>query len=917
MKKFIQNIRFAGVLAVVLSLVAFVSCEEDDAELPEVTAGFTYTLDEDTGAVTFLNTSEEATMYSWDFGDGRTSKEINPMRAFGTGEYTITLTAKNAAGGSDTFSDLLVINIPLPMNLPVTFDDPNVSYEVNTFNGTTFQIVSNPDVSGSNDKASQVGEIVNAGNQFEGITFDVGMAVDLTTEKTITMNFWSETAIPVLLKLEQGTGADVEVSANHTGSGWESLQFDFNSAASYSRVTLFADGPGNTADTFYVDDIAQIETPVPPFDSGLLINGDFEAGIQPWIGNGANAVTEGGNTYNFVNVETAGEPFNVNLSQVVEITQGTNYILTFNASSDRARTILAGIGLNEAPFTNTAPQINLTTETQTFTLQLSAADFGGANSRVLFDMGADTGVVVLDNISLVVGGDGSDSNPGGTGGGGCTGTPVAATTLPLNFEGCQTFLASNNFGDGITSGLADNPSKTGINTSDYVLRVDKPAGSSFFAGIQNTFNPNFDLTTTNTFKLKVYSTKANVVFRFELAVDPQTVPVTGNPAPVFVTIPEANTWTEVQFTFTNLPAAPTAYNQLVIKPDNNQANDAITANGTYYLDDLRLEAAGGTGGGGGSDFDSGLLVNGDFEDGASPWTVGVGSNPAPTTTENGNTFYSVNVETAGDAFLVNLSQKLTIVPDATYTLTFDAWSDRNRSIIAGIGLSDGNFANTSENVAITSERTTYTLTLTANGFGDANSRVLFDNGGAVGLVNIDNVSLTRNDTGGGTGGGGGTSDNFITNGGFEAGETGWTFFQNGGSSILDNSLGNGSAASAKISTNGPSNPAIKQERFGAGVVKAGDVIEVKFDHRGSITQPGAVFNVLLFGETANGASFTQVFDPRPALTDTWTTFTATYTIPAGTNVSEGLSLLIESVCGGDAGCSVSANVDNVSVTVRN
>ena len=134
---------------------------------------------------------------------------------------------------------------------------------------------------------------------------------------------------------------------------------------------------------------------------------------------------------------------------------------------------------------------------------------------------------------------------------------------------------------------------------------------------------------------------------------------------------------------------------------------------------------------------------------------------------------------------------------------------------------------------------------------------------------------------------------------------------------MDNSLGNGSAASAKISTNGPSNPAIKQERFGAGVVKAGDVIEVKFDHRGSITQPGAVFNVLLFGETANGASFTQVFDPRPALTDTWTTFTATYTIPAGTNVSEGLSLLIESVCGGDAGCSVSANVDNVSVTVRN
>ncbi len=35
----------------------------------------------------------------------------------------------------------------------------------------------------------------------------------------------------------------------------------------------------------------------------------------------------------------------------------------------------------------------------------------------------------------------------------------------------------------------------------------------------------------------------------------------------------------------------------------------------------------------------------------------------------------------------------------------------------------------------------------------------------------------------------------------------------------------------------------------------------------------------------------------------------------GTDVSEGISFLIEAVCGGDAGCSVTANIDNVSVTV--
>ena len=226
-----------------------------------MTAGFTYTLNEDTGAVTFLNTSENESKYVWDFVDGRSTTEINTIRAFGPGEYIVKLTASNIAGGSDVFEDVIVINIPLPINLPVTFDDPNVDYEVATFGGTSFSIVDNPDVSGTNDMASQVGEIVNAGVAFEGISFDVGMPIDLTTEKTITMNFWSEVAVPVLLKLEEGSGADVEVSTTHSGSGWELLEFDFASSNSYLRITIFADGPGTTVGSFYVDDIAQMVTP--------------------------------------------------------------------------------------------------------------------------------------------------------------------------------------------------------------------------------------------------------------------------------------------------------------------------------------------------------------------------------------------------------------------------------------------------------------------------------------------------------------------------------------------------------------------------------------------------------------------------------------------------------------------------------
>jgi hypothetical protein len=144
-------------------------------------------------------------------------------------------------------------------------------------------------------------------------------------------------------------------------------------------------------------------------------------------------------------------------------------------------------------------------------------------------------------------------------------------------------------------------------------------------------------------------------------------------------------------------------------------------------------------------FSSGLLTNGDFENGSSPWIQGVDdNNPAPTVTENGNTFYQVNVTNPNpmQPFLVNMSQKLEIVQGTTYVLTFDAWSDGDRDIIAGIGLSGGSFANTVETVSITATQQQYQLTLEAAGFGALDARVLFDSNGEAGVVNIDNVSLT-------------------------------------------------------------------------------------------------------------------------------------------------------------------------------
>jgi len=200
---------------------------------------------------------------------------------------------------------------------------------------------------------------------------------------------------------------------------------------SYANRLWTVGSPNVTGDTYDFCPGGVVNPPAPPpvagcdstgFDDGLLTNGNFEAGVSPWIGNAANVTAEllgcNASQANFANVEAAGNSFDVNLSQVVAITQGETYTLTFKAKSDVSRTILAGIGLNEAPWTNTAESVSLTTDWQTYTL-VHTANFDSANSRVLFDMGADTGVVIIDEVSLTT--DGTVVPP----------PPPAATPLTL------------------------------------------------------------------------------------------------------------------------------------------------------------------------------------------------------------------------------------------------------------------------------------------------------------------------------------------------------------------------------------------------------------------------------------------------------------------------------------------------------
>ena len=198
--------------------------------------------------------------------------------------------------------------------------------------------------------------------------------------------------------------------------------------------------------------------------NNLLSNGDFSNGTTGWSGNALNVVTEGGNSFNLANVAAAGNAYDVNLSNVVNIpTTGVRYKLSFKASSNRARTLVAGIGLNQDPFTADVKTVNLTTTQQTFDVFLTS-NFANANSRVIFDMGADTGTVVIDDVVLVV--DTSTPPPP---------PPPAVTNL----------LSNGDFSNGITgwSGNARNVVTEGGNS--FNLANVAAAGNAYDVNLSN------------------------------------------------------------------------------------------------------------------------------------------------------------------------------------------------------------------------------------------------------------------------------------------------------------------------------------------------------------------------------------------------------------------------------------------------
>jgi len=312
--------------------------------------------------------------------------------------------------------------------LPIGFESASLDYDPIEFGGAPSLIVSNPSLGSTNgsNNVLQTQKVIGS-ETFAGIFMDLQVSVDFSDGAQVSaLVFSPSTNIEVLLAFEDGAigqaSQAVATARTTVANQWQELIFDYsgtiNNSVDYNRLVLIYDNgtPGDNS-LYFLDDVQQIEGSVGGGNTGggnmgggstgtegnLLTNGDFEMGMESWFGNAFNVQTENDNSFNFSDNEVAANAFDVNLSHPVALEAGVSYTLSFDAATseeDDMRTIVAGIGLNEGSFEADIQTVSINADLQTYTLTLSPP-VGSDNSRVLFDLGADDGVLVVDNVTLV------------------------------------------------------------------------------------------------------------------------------------------------------------------------------------------------------------------------------------------------------------------------------------------------------------------------------------------------------------------------------------------------------------------------------------------------------------------------------------------------------------------------------------
>ena len=152
------------------------------------------------------------------------------------------------------FTLLMSAQFAFSQQMPLDFSD--ISDVFSNWGGSTFTTVPSP--TDPNNTVGQFGR--NSSVSEQGNYMDLDRSIDLDFNDEITLKFYASDANShtVIVKLENGTNANIELGATTTQNMWTELTFDFSTIGGngeYNRLTIRIDDGSSVAGTFLIDDI--------------------------------------------------------------------------------------------------------------------------------------------------------------------------------------------------------------------------------------------------------------------------------------------------------------------------------------------------------------------------------------------------------------------------------------------------------------------------------------------------------------------------------------------------------------------------------------------------------------------------------------------------------------------------------------
>jgi aryl-phospho-beta-D-glucosidase BglC (GH1 family) len=157
-----------------------------------------------------------------------------------------------------------------------------------------------------------------------------------------------------------------------------------------------------------LDALQTLTMPLPYVDptGNLLLNGDFSYNITKWdfyTSGAAKGTFSVSDQKGVVNVSSVGSvDWSVQLVNTgINLIKGKKYILKFDAYSTPPRTVNIGVGQSGASYTTYfLKAVALTSSDSKFSYEFTMDFESDKNSRIFINLGANTGIYNIDNVSL-------------------------------------------------------------------------------------------------------------------------------------------------------------------------------------------------------------------------------------------------------------------------------------------------------------------------------------------------------------------------------------------------------------------------------------------------------------------------------------------------------------------------------------